>query len=432
MLELLAVPFLACLVLAAMHVYLGLHVLARGIIFVDLALAQLAALGMAAALLAGHAVQSDAAYGYALAFTMAGAVFFALSRGRRDTAVPQEAVIGIVYAVGAAVAILILDRAPQGSEHIKQLLMGGILTVTPGEVATLALLYAGLGVAHGLARKPLLEISSDPEAARRRGRRVLAWDLFFYASFGLVVTSSVRVAGVLLVFCFLVVPAAISALLVGSLAARLALGWAVGATVSALGLWASYHWDLPTGAAVVAAFGAAFALVGLLLATRLAAMRVRAQGLRGLAGAGAAASAAVALAGLLLAAFPGMDHHWLDWSESRVPALRALFLDADDRAAYAGAREDTERGMAELARLRATQQDVQWGRQQMSDVMQERLRQYLAGRGEIVAGDHRVMANLQLGAREHQRWSLGLPLALVGAAAAALLLRARRRSGRRA
>jgi zinc/manganese transport system permease protein len=424
-LELLAVPFLACLVLTAMHVHLGLHILARGIIFVDLALAQLAALGMTMALLAGHPVQSEGAYWYAFAFTMGGAALFTVSRVRRAS-VPQEAIIGIVYAVSAAAAILVLDRAPQGAEHIKQLLVGGILTVTPGEVATLAILYAMIGVLHWLARAPLTEISLDPDKARTRGRAVGWWDLFFYVTFGLVVTSSVRVAGVLLVFSYLVVPATMSALLVRSLAARLFLGWGLGAAVSALGLWGSWFWDLPTGAAVVTAFGALVAAVGVARGATVFAARVKREGLRALAGAGAAVCSAIGLAGLLLAVFPRMDHPWLDWSESQVPALRSMFLNADDADAYAEAREAVERGAIELERLKAMQQEVRWGQREMSEEMQERLRQYLASRSELVTGDRRVMASLQARARERQRWLLGLPLVLFGAAGALVLLYLRR------
>jgi len=164
MLDLLWAPFLACLVLAGIHVYLGLHVLARGVIFVDLALAQVAALGITVAYLAGHSIQSDAAYWYALAFTVGGALVFAMTRTRRGP-VPQEAIIGIVYAVSAAAAMLVVDRAPQGSEHIKQLLVGSILTVTPGEVATLAALYAAIGALHWAVRRPFLAISFDPNGA---------------------------------------------------------------------------------------------------------------------------------------------------------------------------------------------------------------------------------------------------------------------------
>src|SRR2546422_3822263 len=167
MIEFLWAPFLACLVLTGIHVYLGLHVLARGVIFVDLALAQMAALGISVAFLAGHAVQSDAAYWYALAFAGGGAVLFAVTRARRAP-IPQEAIIGIVYAVSAAAAILVVDQAPQGSEHIKQILVGSILTVTPAEVGRLALLYAPIGLIHWLARRPLLDISFDPDGAGAR------------------------------------------------------------------------------------------------------------------------------------------------------------------------------------------------------------------------------------------------------------------------
>src|SRR5919108_1816504 len=229
--EFLWVPFLACLVLTGIHVYLGLHVLARGIIFVDLALAQVAALGITVALLAGHAIQSEAAYWYALAFTLAGSIVFALSRTYRSP-IPQEAIIGIVYAVSAAIAVLAVDRAPQGSEHIKQLLVGSILTVTLREVIMLAVLYGMVGALHWVARRPLLEISFNPGAAVERGRWMRWWDFLFYASFGFVVTSSVQMAGVLLVFSYLIVPAAVAALLTQSVTKRLALGWTVGFIVS--------------------------------------------------------------------------------------------------------------------------------------------------------------------------------------------------------
>src|SRR5437870_2418695 len=218
--EFLWLPFLACLVFTGIHVYLGLHVLARGIIFVDLALAQIAALGIAIALLGGHPIQSEATYWYALAFTLGGSLLFAMSRIHRAP-IPQEAIIGIVYAVSAAIAVLVVDRAPQGSEHIKQLLVGSILTVTPAEVGTLASLYAVIGVIHWLIRRPLLKISFEPEEAARRGLWIRWWDFLFYATFGFVVTSSVRIAGVLLVFSYLIVPAAVAALLTNSVAGRL-------------------------------------------------------------------------------------------------------------------------------------------------------------------------------------------------------------------
>jgi zinc/manganese transport system permease protein len=418
-LELLAVPFLACLVLTGIHVYLGLHVLARGVIFVDLALAQVAALGISVAVLAGHPLQSEAAYWYALVFTVGGAAIFASSRVHRGP-IPQEAIIGIVYAVSAAVAVLVVDRAPQGSEHIKQLLVGSILTVTPGEVATITILYALLGLGHWLIRRPLLEISFDPEGAGRRGRAVRAWDFAFYISFGLVVTSSVRLAGVLLVFSYLIVPAVVGALLASGVAARLLIGWGFGLAVSALGLLASWTWDLPTGATIVTTFGALLAGVALGLALRAAVRQVRTRGLRALADLAVVGAGLVALAGLVLFALPGVDQPWLDALEAAVPAVQLVFLDSDERQAWTDTRGALDEGTAELARVRRLQQEVQWGTRAMSAEMQDRLRQYIAGRSELVTGDRLVLRSLRERARQRQRFLLGLPLALAGGAVVAV------------
>jgi zinc/manganese transport system permease protein len=417
MLDLLWAPFLACLVLTAIHVYLGLHVLARGVIFVDLALAQVAALGMAVAHLAGHPVQSDAAYWYALAFTLGGAVVFSASRMHR-AAIPQEAIIGIVYAVSAAVAVLVVDRAPQGNEHIKQLLVGSILTVTPLEVARLAALYATIGALHFVVRRPLHEISFAPEQAAARGRRIAAWDLVFYASFGLVVTSSVRMAGVLLVFAFLIVPAAVAMLSGHSVAGRLLLGWALGLMVSALGLWASFHWDLPTGAAVVATFGALLAAVAVARGLVWLARSERERGGRALRALGLGVCALGLLAGLLLVALPRMDHLWLDGLESAWPAIRLAFLSPRERMADQDSREAIRLAAIDLARAHALEQDARWGTRPLSEERQERLRQFLAGRAEIAAGDRMVLDTLRQRARERQRVWLGLPLAAVGLAGA--------------
>lgn len=423
--EFLWVPFLACLVLTGIHVYLGLHVLARGVIFVDLALAQVAALGITLAFLAGHPIQSTAAYWYALAFTVGGALLFAASRTRRPR-IPQEAVIGIVYAVGAAAAVLVVDRAPQGSEHIKQLLVGSILTVTPAEVGTLAALYAGIGLLHWGIRRPLLEISLDPDAALARGRRVRWWDFVFYASFGLVVTSSVRIAGVLLVFAYLIVPAAAGALLARSVAGRLLIGWGLGLLASLAGLSASYAWDLPTGATVVTTFGALLALVALGLGARSLLRDLWARGPGALSGVGTAVAALVGVAGLLLLLFPRMDHHWLNWLEEAVPSVQTAFLTPAERTTYRDSREAVRRDQAELRRLRRLQQQVQWGMEAMPAEQQERLRQFLASQGEITAGDQMVLRTLRRKARERQRIALGLPLLAVGGSAALMLGRARR------
>jgi len=418
--DLLALPFVACLVLTGIHAYLGLHVLARGVIFVDLALAQVAALGLTVALLAGHPPASAAAYWYALAFAVAGGLVFAVTRVRRAP-IPQEAIIGIVYAVSAALTVLVVDRAPQGAEHIKQLLVGSILTVSGADVAGLAGLYAGVGLVHWLARRPLLAISFGSGDAA--DARVIGWDALFYASFALVVTSSVRVAGVLLVFAFLVVPAAIATLLARGVATRLAFGWAVGGVVSAAGLLASYRWDLPTGATVVAAFGAALAVTAAARGGGAVAAAVRTGGVAALAPGAIVLAALAALAGALLAVFPAMDHPWLDAVERVAPSLQEAFLTAGERRVWRDSVEAVAHGERQLRAARALQQDVEWGARTLDAADRERLRQFLAGRSEIAAGDRMVLGTLRGKARERQRYWLGLPLGTVGLGAAIALAR---------
>ena len=415
MFELLFWPFVAGLVLTGIHAYFGLHVLARGIVFVDLSLAQVAALGITVAILAGHPVQSAAAYWYALVFAGGGALLFALAR-RHEGALQQEAVIGIVYAVSAALGVLALDRAPQGAEHIKQILIGSIVTVRPQEVGSLALLYVALGTLHWLLRRPLLEVSFEPALATAKRRRIFLWDVVFYGSFALVVTSSVRIAGVLLVFSYLIVPAAIAGLFAATVRSRLLLAWALGAVVTAAGLGASWAWDLPTGPAIVAAFGAATAGVALALALRRAPRRLP----------GKILSAAVAVVGILLMAFPQMDQPWLDALEHVAPPLQEVFLTPSEREMRQDSVQAIASASTELARLRALEQDVRWGTAQMNTEKQDRLRQYLAARSEIQAGDQMVLKDLRVQARARQRWGLGVPLLLIGAAALLLL---RRRHG---
>jgi len=250
-------PFIACLILTGIHTYLGIHVVRRGVIFVDLALAQMAALGSTLALLLGHDLHDPEAYYISLGMTFIGAVFFSLSRQRREV-IPQEAIIGTIYVMSAAASLIVLDQAPGGAEHIRSLLVGNILTVTPEEVANTALLYTAVGIFHWAYRKPFIMISFDPDQARLKKYRVRSWDLLFYMTFGLVVTSSVSLAGVLLVFSYLIVPALISLMLAEKILSRLCIGWGIGILASLFGLAASVAWDTPTGASIVFAFGLLF------------------------------------------------------------------------------------------------------------------------------------------------------------------------------
>ncbi|HSN68636.1 MAG TPA: metal ABC transporter permease, partial [Thermoanaerobaculia bacterium] len=260
----LLVPFLAGLILTGIHAYLGLHVVERGVIFVDLSLAQIAALGTTVAYLAGNDLHSQTTYFWSLGFTIAGAAIFALTRLHGETRVPQEAIIGIVYAVSAAAAILAMSKAPEGTEHLKDMLVGNILTVSPAEVVLTAILYAIVGLFHYAFRRQFLAISIDADAAARSGLRVRFWDFLFYTSFGFVVTSSVAIAGVLLVFSYLIVPSVAAMLFANTVGKRLVFGWAMGAVVSAIGIVLSFRLDLPTGATIVCTFGIALALLAAL------------------------------------------------------------------------------------------------------------------------------------------------------------------------
>ena len=247
-------PFLMCLVLTGIHAYLGVHVLSREVVFVDIALAQIAALGATAAFLLGYETHTWESYAFGLSATLVGALVLALTRSRRRH-VSQEAVIGVVYAVSSAGAVLLADRAAHGAEQVRTMLVGNLLAVQSPEVAKVAILYASIGVFHWLCRRPFFLISSDPAAAFREGWRVRLWDFLFYASFGVVVTSSVRIAGVLLVFSYLIVPALAGIMLGRTVAQKLLIGWGFGTLVSVIGMVASASLDLPTGATVVCAFG---------------------------------------------------------------------------------------------------------------------------------------------------------------------------------
>src|SRR5215468_196277 len=246
-------PFVASLILTGIHAYLGVHVVERGVIFVDLSLAQIAALGTTIAVLYGVEPHSVTAYVVSLIFTFIGAAVFSTVRGRKAR-IPQEAVIGICYAVASAAAILAMSKSVQETEHLKEMLVGNILTVSWFEVGKTAALYSAIGLFHYIFRKKFLAISLDHDKAEASGISVRFWDFLFYGSFGFVVTSSVAIAGVLLVFCYLIVPSVGAMLYSERIGPRLAIGWTMGTLVSALGVYLSLKIDLPTGATIVCTF----------------------------------------------------------------------------------------------------------------------------------------------------------------------------------
>jgi len=256
-LQFLAAPFVASLILTGIHAYLGVHVVERGVIFVDLSLAQIAALGATIALLlplSSGDPHGPAVYWVSLVFTFFGALIFSTVRAK-NSRIPQEAFIGICYAVASAASILAMSKATSESEHLKDMLVGNILAVSWHEVAKTAILYGCIGIFHYVFRRQFLSISRSHQNPESTGLNYRFWDFLFYASFGFVVTSSVAIAGVLLVFCYLIVPSVAAMLYAENIGKRLAIGWTMGTVVSALGVWLSLQLDLPTGATIVCTFG---------------------------------------------------------------------------------------------------------------------------------------------------------------------------------
>jgi zinc/manganese transport system permease protein len=264
-LEFLKWPIIASLVVAGIHAYLGLHVVERGVIFVDLSLAQIASLGATLAILIpafGGDPHGPAVYWMSLGFTFLGAAIFSMIKGQ-DAHIPQEAIIGISYAVASAAVIVAMSKSSGESEHLKDMLVGNILSVSPTEVMETAALYLGIGLFHYIYRKRFLLISTKPAEAAAQGISIRLWDFLFYASFGFVVTRSVAIAGVLLVFCYLIVPSVAAMLYARRIGPRLIIGWVMGVVVSMLGMYFSVLFDLPTGATIVCTFGLVLILMAL-------------------------------------------------------------------------------------------------------------------------------------------------------------------------
>jgi zinc/manganese transport system permease protein len=387
--------FLMSVCLVGIHAYFGIQVLARKVIFVDLALAQIAALGATVAFMLGHPAQSGATYGYSLAFTLLAAVLLALTR-TWGTRVPQEALIGVIYVVAAAAAILLIDRAPQGAEHLKQILTGNILTSGLGEVALIVPLYAAIGLLHWLLRK------------RMSGAGSLVWEFVFYASFGVVVTSSVAIAGVLLVFSFLIIPAAIGIMFASSLVRQLAIGWIAGIVTSAVGLAASFAFDLPTGAAMVCAFGVALAIAGMLYpflrGDRRKAVRVA------VATARWGAAAILAASALQIAVVPRADQPLIDMAEVAMPSLRALYFTSTERATFADATAYAERYRMEAEALNERERQSRTGGEALDEFSVARISSFLKSYGEMRKGEQFVMNEVRARARERARWGMSLIL----------------------
>jgi zinc/manganese transport system permease protein len=386
-------PFLVAVCLVGVHTYFGLQVLARNVIFVDLALAQIAALGTTVAYMLGHAPQSIAGYGYSLLFTLLAAVLLACTRAWSQR-LPQEALIGVIYVVAAGAAIVLIDRAPQGAEHLKQILTGTILTTGWSDLRLITPLYLVVGILHWWLRRRLM---AGPQGS-------WAFEFVFYATFGVVVTSSVALAGVLLVFSFLIIPAAVGVLYADREARQLLIGWGVGMIASLAGLAASYAFELPTGAAMVCAFGLTLALAG--LAKPVIEGDPRQAVARGVIIARGQASVVVGLSALWLAAAPRADQPLLDGLERAFPILRSAYLRDTELSAFLDADAQHERYRREAQRLSELERRSRSEGAALEDVQVMRISSMLKTYNEMRKGEMFVKREVRARARERARWAI--------------------------
>lgn len=428
LLALFAFPFLAAIIFVGMHTWLGLQVLRRKVVFADLALAQLSALGGTVAVLAGHAPGSFAGFGYALLLTILGAGLLTLTR-RFSRQVSQEAVIGIVYVVATALTVLVIDRSPQGAEHVKRMLVGSILTVGPDDVLKLAALYGAIGLMHVVLRRPLLAAAHE-DAQMSGGARIAIWDFVFYCTFGLVVTSSVALAGVLLVFSFLIIPAVIGFLFSDRMGIALAVGWSAGVIASLAGFAVSVALDVPTGAAIVTTFAGVLLLAALLRVLFVGTASDRRVNRRRMAlSLGALLAVAIFMQGAWLIVSPSGDQPLLAAFEAVSGLGPERFMTASERRTYRDAAAMEDRNRSEVERLRAVEREARWRGEGLEHEDLRRVASFQQTFNEMGRGERFVQDHLRAKARERVRWYLGLPsLAFSGMA---LLLLCTRKRGRR-
>lgn len=414
---LVAVPFAACAVFVGIHTWFGLHVLRRNVVFADLALAQLSALGATLAVALGHPPGTLAGFLYALLFTLVGAALLTFSR-TASRVVSQEAFIGILYVVATAATVLVVDGAPQGAEHVKRMLVGSILSVGPEELLKIALLYGAIALVHLVARAPLAAATQGGLA----GGAAAAWDFVFYATFGAVVTSSVAAAGVLLVFSFLIIPAVIGTLFSRQLAVALAIGWSAGLAATLLGFAASLAGDLPTGATLVLAFAAV-----LLVAVSLRALvfdeapRV-ARHRRAARSAALGGGLALLLAASLWSiATPAADQPLLALLDL-AGVSPELFMSDAEAAQYADAAATERRLRLQVDTLNAIERERRWQGAALSADEVRRIASFQQTFNEMGSGERFVQRHLLARARERERWWVALPLALAAALGLVLFL----------
>jgi zinc/manganese transport system permease protein len=391
LLDLLAVPFFACIILVAIHCQFGLHVLKKNVVFVDLALAQCAALGATVAFMQGHLPQSLGAYSWSLGFALSAALLLSLVRFSPEK-IPAEALVGVLYIVSAAAAILLIERAPQGAEHLKQILTGSVLTVDLADLYGVIVLYVVIGV--------LLAIATTKHWFQVSGTKGWVADLVFYSAFGLVVTSSVAIAGVLLVFSFLIIPALIGLLLARDTLNQWLYGVAVGCLAALIGLLASYGLDTSTGATIVCAFGLLLALflIGYVCRkTKLSTLQLLKTSALGLL-------LLISVSFGWLAISPRADQPLIDSVERFIPSVRNAYFTHNEEVMYLDAQRYIARYTAELNRLGEMEARNRYENAQTDDFLVQKISSFQQSYNEMIKGETFVMREVRSRARERLRW----------------------------
>ncbi|MFM1759178.1 MAG: hypothetical protein RLY75_448 [Pseudomonadota bacterium] len=391
LLELLAVPFFACIILVAIHCQFGLHVLKKNVVFVDLALAQCAALGATVAFMQGHLPQSLGAYSWSLGFALSAALLLSLVRFAPEK-IPAEALVGVLYIVSAAAAILLIERAPQGAEHLKQILTGSVLTVDLADLYGVIALYIVIGA--------LLAIATTKQWLKVNGAKGWVADLCFYSAFGLVVTSSVAIAGVLLVFSFLIIPALIGLLLARDTMRQWLYGVMVGCLAALMGLLASYWLDTSTGATIVCAFGLLLALFLLGYVYRKSGLSPAKLFKTGLLGLLLLASASFGW----LAVNPRADQPLFDSVERYAPAMRNIYFTENEKLMHQDAQRYVARYTSELNRLGEMEARNRYENTETDDFLVQKISSFQQSYNEMIKGETFVMREVRSRARERLRW----------------------------
>ena len=403
--ELLALPFLASVILIGVHCQFGLQVLKRSVVFVDLALAQCAALGATVAFMQGHLPQTAAAYGWSLGFAWSGALVLSLVRFA-PRQIPHEALVGVVYVASASAALLLIEKAPQGAEHLKQILVGSVLTISGDELMKATPMYLLICL--------LLWIATKRKWLERKGVAGWAADFGFYAAFGLIVTSSVAMVGVLLVFSFLIVPSILGLLFSTGDGQQVMTGWVGGAIAAAVGLGASFAFNTSTGATMVCAF--ALILVFSLVIRSLADFKIR--WTRAVEVSAQICLAIVIISAVWFGVQPRAEHPLLNSLEAFSPAVRLVYFNAKERAVYEDAQAYESRYAAESVRLRSIERSGRWQNAAVDDAAVIRIASFQQSYNEMMKGEQYVMQETRSRARERHRG----PVALAAAGMFVLLL----------